>query len=97
MEPSLYSAEVRALVQSQKWPKRLEWFIGEDDGKLWFVVKRSNYESLTGDEKFAAYAALKNIFDKLRNDGVPIFLDVTDDDGDVDTFYVPGYGHVKRT
>lgn len=95
METSLYTNEVAQILHAQPWPKTLKWAVVEYRDRLALRFYRKNFEQLSGEDRVFIAAGIKQLFEALRSDGVPIFLEAVDDDESAQTAYVPGFGHVK--
>lgn len=80
---SLYSDEIRAFIHSRNWPKGLKIDIAErqteDDWYLQFILYRENFEAFDGEDKLHIAMTVKEVMEKVRADGIPIYMEVAKD------------------
>jgi hypothetical protein len=86
---SLYSNSIRAFAHQRAWPKGLEWTIYErNDGlNLYFVLFRDNFNAFDGEDRLQIAMMVKELMEKVRGDGVPIYMQVVGGPG---TGWLPG-------
>lgn len=72
---SLYSNEIRNYIRTRDWPKYFQWEVHEYPEYLQFVVFQDNYESYTGEHKLQIAMCIKQTMEKIRADGIPIYLE----------------------
>ena len=80
MPESLYTKEMKAYIHGQSWPRHLKWEVVEYEGEnLQFVLFRNNFNALTGSDKVHVFDLVNTVLEKIRADGVPIYLEVAAD------------------
>jgi hypothetical protein len=75
---SLYTREVREFIRSRDWPKGLILEIIEEEEPaphLKIILFRDNWITLPREAHHQATAVVKEVMEKLRADGIPIYMD----------------------
>lgn len=73
---SLYTPEVREFICSRNWPKGLVFDVAEADTPephLNLIFFRDNWLTLNMDQHLQVAAVVKEVMDKLWNDGIPTY------------------------
>ena len=75
---SLYSDDIRRFIRTRPWPTNLLWYVieSEDNDCLWFVLLRDNFNSFDGEDQYHIAMMVKEVMEKIRKDGIPIYLEV---------------------
>ena len=78
---SLYSDEIRRYINTRSWPKRIVWEVIEYEGYLGFRLFRDNFNAFDGEDRMQIAMMVKEIMEKIRKDGVPIYMEVAAGNG----------------
>lgn len=75
---SIYDNAIGRYARSRNWPKKFCYEIRENEefGYLQFVVFRDNFESFDGEDKWQIANMIKEVMEKVRADGIPIYMEV---------------------
>lgn len=71
---TLYTPEVREYIYSREWPKGLQVDVFEEEFNLNIIFYRDNWLTLTREAQFSAAAIVKEVMEKLRADGIPVYM-----------------------
>jgi tRNA(Ile)-lysidine synthase TilS/MesJ len=72
---TLYSDEIRAFIRTRPWPTGLQWEIVEYEDYLGFRFFRDNFNSFDGEERYHIAMLVKEVMEKIRKDGIPIYME----------------------
>ena len=78
---SLYTDELRTFVRTRDWPLKLIFHIVEYDEYLGFVLFRDNFNSFDGEDRLQIAMMVKEVMEKIRKIGVPIYMEVREGNG----------------
>lgn len=78
---SLYSDEIRNYIRTRSWPARLLYEIVEYNDYLGFRLFRNNFNSFDGEDRLQIAMTVKEIMEKIRADGIPIYMEVVRENG----------------
>jgi len=78
---SLYSDEIRNYIRTRSWPAGLLYEIVEYEGYLGFRLFRNNFNSFDGEDRLQIAMTVKEIMEKIRADGIPIYMEVVRENG----------------
>lgn len=78
---TLYSNEIRQYIQSRKWPRGLIIEIVEYEEHLGFKMFRDNFNAFDGEDRLQIAMQVKEVMEKVRQDGIPIYMEVAKGDG----------------
>jgi hypothetical protein len=74
--PSLYSHNLRVFIHSREWPKGIQFQIVEYPDYLGFRLFRDNFNAFDGEDQKQIALMVKEIMEKVRADGIPIYMEV---------------------
>lgn len=78
---TLYSDDIRRFIHSRDFPATLQWRVSEEEYNLLFILFRDNFESFDGEDKLQIAMTIKEVMEKIRGDGIPIYLAVKPGNG----------------
>lgn len=78
---SLYSNELRVFVRTRNWPRHLAWEVVEYDEHLGFRLFRDNFNSFDGEDRLQIAMMVKEVMEKIRGVGIPIYMEVVKGNG----------------
>jgi len=73
---TLYTKEVRDFIRTRPWPTNLAWMVSEYEEYLQFILFRDNFNSFDGDDQYQIAMKVKEVMEKIRGSGIPIYLEV---------------------
>lgn len=88
---SLFTKEISQHLHSLRFPKGFKSLIVErvqtetGDPYLQFVIFRNNFEAFDGEDKQQIAMMVKELMEKVRGMGVPIYMQVEEGDGIAET------------
>lgn len=91
MSESLYTKEISQQYHSLQFPKGFKSLVIErvqaetGDPYLNLVIFRDNFESFDGEDKQQIAMMVKELMEKVRKAGVPIYLETMEGDGLAET------------
>ena len=72
----LLTPEVRQYIHSRDWPKALQFRLKEEWAGIYVIFYRDNFSTLDGEDQKQIAMTMKECMEKIRADGIPIFLEV---------------------
>lgn len=78
---TLYSDEIRNYIYTRAWPTRLLFEIVEYEEYLGFRLFRDNFNRFDGEDRRQIAMMVKEVMEKVRADGIPIYMEVVSGDG----------------
>lgn len=78
---TLYSDEIKKYIRSRQWPAGLKIELVEYELYLGMRLFRDNFNSFDGEDKLQIAMMVKECMEKIRGDGIPIYMEVAKGDG----------------
>lgn len=78
---TLYSDEVAKIIRLPDWPKGLIIEVVEKELFLQFILFRDNFETFDGEDKRHIAGLVGMTIKRIRDLGVPCYLEVAPGDG----------------
>lgn len=80
---SLITPEVQSYIYfGLDWPKGLQIGLKDEPGYIQFILYRDNFITFDGEDHVRITALVKEMMEKLKADGVSIFLEIKPTRGD---------------
>lgn len=76
MNNTLLNQNLLSYVDSRSWPKGLRYRLTEKRGYIQFTLFRDNFSSFDGEDQQQVAAMVKEIMERVRATGIPIYLEV---------------------
>lgn len=73
---SLYSKKIGHYIRTRTWPPGLVYEIVEYKDYLGFRLYRDNFNSFDGEDKLQIAMMVKEVMEKIRASGIPIYMEV---------------------
>lgn len=81
---SILTPEIQRYVFTRDWPTGLEIRLAERKAHplidmpayIQFILFRDNFNSFDGEDRYRIAMTVKEVMEKIRADGVPIFMEV---------------------
>ena len=91
---SILTPAIQQYVFSREWPSGLQIRLAERKAHplidmpayIQFILYRDNFNAFDGEDRYSIAMLVKEVMEKIRGDGVPIFMEVkpgTREDEDV--------------
>lgn len=71
----ILTPEIVTYLDSQDWPKNLQWSLKESDIQAWIVFYRDNWLTLRSEDHEQVGRIMFKVLTNLRKQGVPIFME----------------------
>lgn len=78
---TLYSKEIKTYIRSRQWPGGLVYEVVEYEEHLSLRFFRDNFNSFDGEDRLQIAMMVKEVMEKVRKDGIPIYMEVAKGDG----------------
>lgn len=72
----LLTVEIQRYIHTREWPSGLQIRLIEQEGYVQFVLFRDNFNAFDGEDKKQIAAMVKESMEKVRADGIPIYMEV---------------------
>lgn len=78
---TLYSKEIMQYIHTRQWPRGLKIEVVEYEEYLGLRLFRDNFNAFDGEDRLQIAMMVKEVMEKVRADGIPIYMEVAKGDG----------------